>query len=198
MPKDSAATKWVIEEPIRWPVIVGIGFGVPALLTLSVAYQQHASYEFTIILFLSSICFFLWDWRKHKTPRVFLCDAVVAISPSEFREEEILSCDIRLPSTSGIKVRHWSVTAVLLEPVSNEEPAFESTVLSETTFAAMIGPRDIIGDQYLLHCRLITPRRPNLSSSEDIPLRAAFRFRVGLGIWGTWKCSVEPSSEKLI
>jgi len=183
----SQSSEWKIQEGIRWPAILGIGFGVPALITFVVSTSQRVSsgYGFTMVLSALSFLFFSWDWRKHHRPLDFLRLVEVRIVPTEFREGDIVSCEVYVPVSTKIRVRSWSFGIAIVEP-GDDIPEFESQVFCETGFVAEAHYEGSGGNRVTLSSELLIPKRPNLPASETISLRADVSVRLRLGLWGTW------------
>jgi hypothetical protein len=177
---------WRIQESIRWPAILGFGFGVPALLTFTVATSQHVrSYGFTFVLSALSILFFWWDWRKHHVPPAFLQSVEVLISLPEARDGNVASCEIRLPPSNRIRVRYWSFSVAILEP-DDDLPGVASSVFCEVKFTGDGNLRRSASAQSVLRCEVLMPRMPIVPASNGTALRTGASVQLHLGRWGTW------------
>jgi hypothetical protein len=175
---------WRIQESIRWPAILGIGFAVPALLTFAVSTSQHVSYVFTVVLSALGIPFFWWDWSKHHVPLAFLRSVEVLISPPELRDGDVASCEVRLPSSRRIRVRYWSFSVAMVEP-DDDLPELASSVFWEVKFTG----DGNVGDSTarpVLRCEVLIPKEPNVSASEGNSLRIDASVQLYLGRWGIW------------
>jgi hypothetical protein len=189
MSKHSDSPEWQIQESLRWQAILGFGFGVPALLTFIIATAQHVTYSFTVVFSLVAGLFFWWDWRKHHIPSLFL-RSVEVFTPVELQEGAVASCEVRLPSSSQIRIRNWSFSVSVVElddSVEHEDfLSYSTEAFCEMglTREGSLGTR--VGDHFVLTCEILVPKQPDLQANHS-PLLADVTVWLRLAGFGTWR-----------
>ena len=190
--------EWEIEESVRWLAILGIGFGVPGLLTASSVFQTHSGYfaYFVPLILLSlSVLFLKSHRRKHRNPLVPLRKTEFAVSPDEIHPGEVVCCDIRIPATMSIVPRGWAVSLnAFQEGLDDNEEIPDLDLICSVTFYSEISKEQLADGFYALRGHLLVPREPSLCAGTNDPkLNWKIGLRLDLGRWGMWSLQNPPS-----